>query len=118
LSNGSQPFSRVTWDEVEKAFPRTLEGGHIESELEDMIKSGALSEARIDLVDKLLISPNDDRRISAIETSLSMAKQSEHALRLRLLKISMQSSGLVVKAPVQGSGAGMGMGGGGFGMMV
>jgi COP9 signalosome complex subunit 1 len=45
-------FSKVTWDEIEKAFPQKLTGMRIEEELEGMIKSGEL-DARLDLVDKV-----------------------------------------------------------------
>ena len=115
-------YSRVTVEEVEKQFPMSRmvaeEEGGLEKELEEMIRNGDL-EARIDLVDKVrpphfpshqslshtndekqvLVSPNPDPRISTITDTLSMAKTTEHALRLRLHAINMKAAGFVLKAP-------------------
>ncbi|TID20990.1 hypothetical protein E6O75_ATG05755 [Venturia nashicola] len=90
-------FSKVTFAEIEKAFPSKLvDGGKIQGELERMVMNGQL-DARIDLVDKLLVSPNPDQRISVIQDTLKMAKDHEKALRLRLHKINLQAAGLIVK---------------------
>lgn len=90
-------FSKVTFAEIEKAFPSKLvDGGEIQGELERMIRNSEL-DARIDLVDKLLVSPNPDQRIAVIQDTLKMAKDQEKALRLRLHKINLQAAGLVVK---------------------
>lgn len=48
-------FSKVTFAEIENAFPSKLvDGGEIQGELESMIYSGEL-DARIDLVDKVCL---------------------------------------------------------------
>lgn len=90
-------FSKVTFAEIEKAFPSKLvDGGEIQGELERMIMNGQL-DARVDLVDKLLVSPNPDQRIAVIQDTLKMAKDHEKALRLRLHKINLLAAGLIVK---------------------
>ncbi|QDS71962.1 hypothetical protein FKW77_001138 [Venturia effusa] len=90
-------FSKVTFAEIEKAFPsKIVDGGEIQGELERMIYNNEL-DARIDLVDKLLVSPNPDQRIAVIQDTLKMARDHEKALRLRLHKINLQAAGLIVK---------------------
>jgi COP9 signalosome complex subunit 1 len=63
-----------------------------------MIRAGRL-KARIDLVDRLLISPDQDARFAVMENSLRMAKQAEKSLRLKLHKVNMTATGLDVKSP-------------------
>ncbi|KIW02547.1 uncharacterized protein PV09_06003 [Verruconis gallopava] len=95
-------YSSVTWQEIESHFPNNLLDIDLEDELRGMIRNGVL-DARIDLVDKVLVSPNPDSRIAVIQDTLSMAKTTEHALRLRLHNINMRAAGLVVKSPNQGA---------------
>lgn len=92
-------FSVVTLDALAKAFPSPPEyRGTIEHELGAMIRAGSLN-ARIDLVDRLLSSPDQDARFAVIESSLKMAKQAERSLRLKLHKVNMTVAGLEVKSP-------------------
>jgi COP9 signalosome complex subunit 1 len=92
-------FSVVTLDALAKAFPTLPEyQGTIEQELGAMIRAGRL-KARIDLVDRLLISPDQDARFAVMENSLRMAKQAEKSLRLKLHKVNMTATGLDVKSP-------------------
>lgn len=112
-------YSRVTWDDIHAQFPNGLLQINLEDELVEMIKNGDL-DARIDLVDKVcanlfsdevsltsdkvLVSPNPDSRITVIQDTLAMAKDTEHALRLRLHGINMKHSGFIVKSSNQGLG--------------
>lgn len=105
------PFSCVTLDEMASKFP-PAEGRTIEEDLEEMIKNRQL-DARIDLVDRLLISPPRDPRYEVQEEALKMAESYDHTLRLRLTRLNMLAAGLEVqpnkvgdKAPGMGSGIG------------
>ena len=92
-------FSVVTLDALAKAFPTPPEyAGTIEQELGAMIRTGRL-KARIDLVDRLLISPDQDARFAVMENSLRMAKHGEKSLRLKLHKVNMTATALEVKPP-------------------
>jgi COP9 signalosome complex subunit 1 len=90
------PFSCVTLDEMANKFQVTGEYGSIEDELEDMINSGAL-DARIDLVDRLLISPPTNPRHDVHADALAMAEKYDHTLRLRLTRLNLLSSGLSIQ---------------------
>lgn len=70
----------------------------MEAELGSMIKSKDL-DARLDLVDMLLVSPDEDGRSAAHARALKMADEHERTLRLRLFKISMLQHGFDIKAP-------------------
>ncbi|ORY19888.1 26S proteasome subunit RPN7-domain-containing protein [Clohesyomyces aquaticus] len=89
------PFSCVTLDEMAKKFQPTGVGMSIEDELEDMIDSGIL-DARIDLVDRLLISPPTNPRYTVHTDALAMAEKYDHTLRLRLTRLNMMSAGLAI----------------------
>ncbi|KAF2110141.1 COP9 signalosome-like protein complex subunit 1 [Lophiotrema nucula] len=91
------PFSCVTLDEMATKFQLTGEYGSIEEELEDMINSRIL-DARIDLVDRLLISPPTNPRYSVHADALHMAEDYDHTLRLRLTRLNLLSAGLEVRA--------------------
>ncbi|KAF2264344.1 COP9 signalosome-like protein complex subunit 1 [Lojkania enalia] len=90
------PFSCVTLDEMANKFQLTGEYGTIEEELEDMINSSVL-DARIDLVDRLLISPQTNPRYNVHADALTMAENYDHTLRLRLTRINLLSAGLQVQ---------------------
>lgn len=90
------PFSCVTLDEMASKFQLTGEYPSIEDELETMINSGAL-DARIDLVDRLLISPPNNRRYNVQAEALAMAESYDHTLRLRLTRLNMLAAGMEVK---------------------
>ncbi|KAF2022118.1 PCI-domain-containing protein [Aaosphaeria arxii CBS 175.79] len=109
------PFSCVTLDEMADKFQPTGDYASIETELEDMINAGVL-DARIDLVDRLLICPSTDPRFEVHSNALEMAESYDQTLRLRLSRINMLSAGFAVPAE-KGSkmdafmGGGMGDGG-------
>lgn len=108
------PFSCVTLDEMAKKFQMTGEGLSIEDELIFMINTRVL-DARIDLVDRLLISPPSNPRYTVHSDALAMAEKYDHTLRLRLLRLNMLNSGLEVRTPKSEqaqSGMGSGMAGG------
>jgi COP9 signalosome complex subunit 1 len=88
------PFSCVTLDEMASKFPTT--DHHIEDELEHMINDGTL-DARIDLVDRLLISPPTNPRHNAHAEALAMAESYDHTLRLRLTRLNMLAAGMEIK---------------------
>jgi COP9 signalosome complex subunit 1 len=94
------PFSCVTLDEMASKFP--VSGFRIEDELEEMINSGTL-DARIDLVDRLLISPPTNPRHDVHTDALTMADKYDHTLRLRLTRLNMLAAGMEIK---QEKGAG------------
>jgi len=90
------PFSCVTLDEMSSKFPPTADSS-IEHELEEMINSKTLA-ARIDLVDRLLISPPMNPRHEVHAEALAMAESYDHTLRLRLMRVNMQAVGMEVAA--------------------
>jgi COP9 signalosome complex subunit 1 len=94
------PFSCVTLDEMASKFPAS--GFSIEDELEEMINNGTL-DARIDLVDRLLISPPINPRHNVHADALAMAETYHHTLRLRLARLNMLAAGMEIKAE-KGSG--------------
>lgn len=91
------PFSCVTLEQMAKAFAPVGDVS-IEDELTEMIHRGVL-DARIDLVDKLLVSPPTNPRTQVHANAMKMAQDYEHTLRLRLVRLNMMNDGLVVKAP-------------------
>lgn len=88
------PFSCVTLDEMASKFPTT--DYRIEDELERMINDGTL-DARIDLVDRLLISPPTNPRHDVHAEALAMAESYDHTLRLRLTRLNMLAAGMEIK---------------------
>jgi len=89
------PFSCVTLEEMASKFPPT-EGRTIEEDLEEMINQRAL-DARIDLVDRLLISPPTDPRYDVHTDALNMAETYDHTLRLRLTRLNMLAAGMEIQ---------------------
>jgi len=106
-----RPFSRVELSVMAEAFSTTSE--ELEEDLVEMIRAGFL-DARVDLVERVLVATKEDQRAKVHERALKMAGEREKALRLRLFKINMQAAGLEMKAPKQSAfdGRGMGMAGG------
>ncbi|CAI6335675.1 unnamed protein product [Periconia digitata] len=90
------PFSCVTLDEMASKFQLTREHATIEDELEAMINDGTLN-ARIDLVDRLLISPPTNPRFNVHNDALSMAQRYEHTLQLRLTRLNMLAAGMEIR---------------------
>ena len=103
------PFSCVTLEEMATKFQLTGGYGTIEDELEDLINTGVLN-ARIDLVDRLLISPPTNPRYEVHTEALAMAERYDHTLRLRLTRLSLLSAGLSVQAEKGGKESGGGLG--------
>lgn len=89
------PFSCVTLDEMASKFP-AAEQSTIEDELEEMINNKTL-DARIDLVDRLLISPPTNPRHDVHAASLTMAETYDHTLRLRLTRLNMLAAGMEIQ---------------------
>ncbi|KAF2132314.1 PCI-domain-containing protein [Dothidotthia symphoricarpi CBS 119687] len=89
------PFSCVTLDEMASKFPAS-EDKSIEDELESLINNRTLN-ARIDLVDRLLISPPTNPRHSVHAEALAMAETYDHTLRLRLTRLNMLAAGMEIK---------------------
>jgi len=90
------PFSCVTLDEMTTKFQLTGEFATIEDELETMINNGTL-DARIDLVDRLLICPPTNPRYNVHHDALAMAEKYDHTLRLRLTRLNLLAAGLEIK---------------------
>jgi COP9 signalosome complex subunit 1 len=88
------PFSCVTLDEMASKFP-VAEGRTISDDLEEMINNRTL-DARIDLVDGLLISPPTNPRYDVHADALTMAETYDHTLRLRLTRLNMLAAGMEI----------------------
>lgn len=89
------PFSCVTLSALAKAFDTDVPS--IEVELTTMIKHGSL-DARIDLVDSLLLANTVDGRKKVHEDALTMAKEYERTAYLRILRMETLNAGLEVKS--------------------
>ncbi|KAJ4374362.1 hypothetical protein N0V83_003103 [Neocucurbitaria cava] len=89
------PFSCVTLAEMASKFPPT-DHATIEDELEEMINNNTL-DARIDLVDRLLVCPPTNPRYEVLEDALAMAEEYNHTLRLRLTRLNMLAAGMEIQ---------------------
>lgn len=87
------PFSRVTFAALATAFDTDMQT--IEGELTSMIKRKHL-DARIDLVDHVLLAKTADARSKVYENALKMAKDYERTAHLRILRMEMLNAGLEV----------------------
>ncbi|RYN39804.1 COP9 signalosome complex subunit 1 [Alternaria arborescens] len=90
------PFSCVTLDEMTSKFP-PAEGRTIDEDLEEMINQRVLN-ARIDLVDRLLICPHTDPRHDVHADALKMAEEYDHTLRLRLTRLNLQAASMEISS--------------------
>ncbi len=90
------PFSSVTLAALAEAF--NTDEPTIESELTSLIKNGDLN-ARIDLVDRVLLAKKVDARSQVHAEALAAAKEYERTAQLRILRMAMMNSGLEVKSP-------------------
>ncbi|CAN9225158.1 unnamed protein product [Alternaria alternata] len=90
------PFSCVTLDEMTSKFP-PAEGRTIDEDLEEMINQRVL-DARIDLVDRLLICPPTDPRHDVHADALKMAEEYDHTLRLRLTRLNLQAASMEISS--------------------
>ncbi|KAI4129070.1 MAG: hypothetical protein LQ338_002420 [Usnochroma carphineum] len=97
------PFSCATLGALADAFDTDEQT--IEQELTGMIKRGSL-DARIDLVDRVLVANTVDARRKVHEHALQTAKDYERTAHLRILRMEIISAGLEVaeKAKVPGAG--------------
>lgn len=94
-----QPFSCVTLENMNEVF--ASKGNSIEQELINMIREGALSDARIDAIDKVLIKNSVNPRIKMQAAGLQMATNYEKEVIERLRRISIASAGLEIKGPAR-----------------
>ena len=90
------PFSCVTLKTLAQAFNSNEQV--IETEITSMIKRGDL-DARIDLVEGLLLGNRVDRRAEVHERALRTAKDYERTAHIRILRMAIVNAGLEVKAP-------------------
>ena len=93
------PFSCVTLSALATAF--NTDEASIEAELTTMIKRGNL-EARLDLVDRVLLAVKKDGRAEVHAKAMATAREYEKTLRLRLLRMQVLNAGLEVKGPKAG----------------
>lgn len=93
------PFSCVTFSALAAAF--NTDEPSIEAELTTMIKRGNL-DARLDLVDRVLLAVKKDRRAEVHAKAIETAKEYEKTLRLRLLRMQVLNAGLEVKGAKSG----------------
>ncbi len=107
------PFSHVTFAALASAF--NTDESTIEAELTFMIKRGNL-DARVDLVDRVLLAKQVDARNKAHKDALAMAREYDRTALLRMLRMEILNVGLEVKAQ-KGQGGMMAMAAGmeGFG---
>ncbi|KAL8724174.1 MAG: hypothetical protein Q9166_008100 [cf. Caloplaca sp. 2 TL-2023] len=87
------PFSRVTFAALASAFDTDEQT--IEQELTSMIKRKHL-DARIDLVDRVLLAKTVNTRSKVHENACKMAKDYERTAYLRILRMEMLNAGLEV----------------------
>lgn len=88
------PFSCVTLKTLAQAF--NTEENQMEKEVTLMIKKREL-DARIDLVDRILLAKTSGNRSSVHRQTLDLAKEYERTTLLRLLRMAIVNAGLEVK---------------------
>lgn len=89
------PFSCVTLSALATAF--NTDEPNIEFELTQMIKRGNL-DARLDLVDRVLLARKVDNRSKVHNEALASAEEYERTAHLRLLRMGILNAGLEVRA--------------------
>lgn len=89
------PFSCVTLSALASAF--NTNEPTIEYEVTSMIKRGDLN-ARIDLVDRVLVAKKVDGRSKVHREALAMLKEYARTAHLRILRMEILNAGLEVKA--------------------
>ena len=90
------PFSCVSLAALAEAF--NTDESTIESELIQLIKNGDL-EARIDLVDRVLLAKKVDARGQIHTNALTAAKEYERTAHLRILRMTTLNTSLEVSSP-------------------
>lgn len=107
------PFSRVSIATMATAFDTTEDV--LTAELTDMIVSGALRDARVDLVEGMLVERTADRRMEVVKRAVKVAEEKEKELRVKLWSVNCREYGLEVKAPKNEGGLAPNVAGGGLG---
>ena len=97
------PFSCVTLIALAEAF--NTDETTIEIELTQMIKRGDL-DARVDLVDRVLLARKADDRAEMHACALKTAKEYERTAHMRILRMAIVNAGLEVKSPKDKVGMG------------
>lgn len=92
------PFSCVTLSALATAF--NTDEASIQVELVQMIKQGKL-DARIDLVDRVLLARKVDGRNKVHADALAAAQDYEQTVHLRMLRMAVLNAGLEVKGPTK-----------------
>ncbi|KAL9587111.1 MAG: hypothetical protein Q9212_000478 [Teloschistes hypoglaucus] len=87
------PFSCVAFSALATAFDTDEQ--NIEREVTSMVKRGKL-DARIDLVDRVLLARKGNARKRVHDEALTMAQEYERAAQLRILRMEMLNAGLEV----------------------
>lgn len=87
------PFSHATFSSMAAAF--ATDEATIETELTSMIKKDQL-DARIDLVDRVLLARKQNPRNKVHADALAMAKEYERTAHLRILRMEILNAGLEV----------------------
>ena len=90
------PFSSATLAALAEAF--NTDEQTIEFELTQLIKSKDL-DARIDLVDRVLVAKQINARSQVHADALAAAKEHERTAHLRILRMALLNAGLEVKSP-------------------
>ncbi|KAL6715736.1 hypothetical protein ACLMJK_006697 [Lecanora helva] len=90
------PFSTVTLAALSEAF--NTDERTIEHELIQLIKNKDL-DARIDLIDRVLVARQVDPRRQMLADALEAAKEHERTLHLRMLRMAILNAGLEVRSP-------------------
>lgn len=90
------PFSCVTFSALATAF--NTDEPSIEFELNQMIKRHSI-DARLDLVDRVLLAININSRSEVHAEALATAEEYERTAHLRLLRMGISNAGLEVKTP-------------------
>lgn len=88
------PFSHVTFSALAAAFD--TDEATIEAELTSMIKKGQL-DARIDLVDRVLLARKSNPRSMVHADALSTTKEYGDTAHIRLMRMEIVNAGLEVK---------------------
>lgn len=97
------PYSCVTLAALAEAF--NTDEPTIETELTQLIKRRDL-DARIDLVDRVLLAKKVNARTQVHDEALAAAKEYERTAHLRILRMAMLNAGLEVKGPKDKGGQG------------
>ncbi|KAK3943014.1 COP9 signalosome complex subunit 1 [Diplogelasinospora grovesii] len=108
------PFSAVKLATMEREFMYRADEQTMEEELVNMVKNGTV-EARIDTIDKLVITPTQDDRARMQMEALEAAQDYERQAVERLRRMGLAAADLELKNPRKSTGkavdSGRGLGG-------